>query len=93
MMVYHDFRISAELSGRMFENYVPSELIKVGKTVMYWQTKGKADVDFVVKEGQCNTHRGQAKETRAPRPASNHKTVLPRLLIHIPNIRFRQSGW
>ncbi len=49
--VANDFRMGAELNGRIFENYVLSELIKAGKNVRYWQSKGKAEVDFVVQDG------------------------------------------
>ena len=38
----------AELDGALFENYVLSELIKMGHRPKYWRTKAKAEVDFVV---------------------------------------------
>ena len=34
--------------GRLFENYVLSELVKMGFEPRYWRTKSKAEVDFVV---------------------------------------------
>lgn len=37
-----------ELSGKVFENYVLSELWKVGTDPRYWRTKNGAEVDFVV---------------------------------------------
>lgn len=49
--VANDFRKGAESDGKVFENYVLSELMKAGKKVRYWQTKGKAEVDFVVQDG------------------------------------------
>lgn len=38
----------AELSGSLFENYVFSELLKMGFTPKYWRSKSKAEVDFVI---------------------------------------------
>ena len=38
--------------GRLFENYVFSELIKMGIYPKYWRTKSKAEVDFVVEDGK-----------------------------------------
>ncbi|MBI5254027.1 MAG: ATP-binding protein [Euryarchaeota archaeon] len=38
------------LDGRLFENYVLSELIKMGFAPKYWRTKSKAEVDFVVEK-------------------------------------------
>jgi hypothetical protein len=37
-----------ELDGALFENYVLTELIKMGLVVKYWRTKSNAEVDFVV---------------------------------------------
>ena len=34
--------------GALFENYVFSELLKLGITPKYWRTKAKAEVDFVI---------------------------------------------
>lgn len=43
----------AEPDGPLFENYVFTELLKLGFTPKYWRTKAKAEVDFVVeKEGE-----------------------------------------
>jgi len=36
--------------GKLFENYVFTELLKLGLTVKYWQTKSKAEVDFVIEK-------------------------------------------
>lgn len=42
-----------EPGGELFENYVFSELLKMGVVPKYWRTKAKAEVDFVVeKEGE-----------------------------------------
>ena len=41
-----------DMNGELFENYVLSELVKMGFTPKCWRTKAKAEVDFVVeKEG------------------------------------------
>lgn len=42
----------AEPSGELFENYVLSELIKLGFQPKYWRTKSKAEVDFVIEKGK-----------------------------------------
>ena len=39
-----------EPDGKLFENYVASELIKIGLTPKYWRTKSKAEVDFVIEK-------------------------------------------
>ncbi len=46
-----EFNVSLENKGKLFENYVMSELVKAGKTINYWQTKGGAEVDFIVHNG------------------------------------------
>lgn len=37
--------------GKLFENYVLTELLKMDLSVRYWQTKSKAEVDFIVEKG------------------------------------------
>lgn len=41
---------AAEPDGNLFENYVFSELLKMGFQPKYWRTKSKAEVDFVVEK-------------------------------------------
>jgi hypothetical protein len=41
------FPLSLENQGKLFENYVLTELIKLDMEVRYWQTKSKAEVDFI----------------------------------------------
>ncbi len=36
--------------GALYENFVASEMIKLGKEIKYWRTKSKAEVDFVLEE-------------------------------------------
>ncbi len=43
---------NSEFEGKVFENYVLSELIKLGFKVKYWRTKSKAEVDFVIEKGK-----------------------------------------
>ncbi|MBA3045694.1 MAG: ATP-binding protein [Candidatus Thermoplasmatota archaeon] len=44
-------RFDPKSSGSLFENYVLSELLKMGHTTKYWRTKSKAEVDFVLEIG------------------------------------------
>jgi len=46
-------RFQAEPDGRMFENYVLSEIVKTGFSPKYWRTKAKTEVDFVVEADNC----------------------------------------
>ncbi len=39
-----------EIEGKLFENYVLSELTKAGFTPKYWRNKSKAEVDFIVEK-------------------------------------------
>jgi predicted AAA+ superfamily ATPase len=39
-----------EPEGRLFENYVFSELIKLGLNIKYWRTKTKMEVDFIIEK-------------------------------------------
>ncbi|MEA2054669.1 MAG: ATP-binding protein [Candidatus Thermoplasmatota archaeon] len=39
-----------EPDGKLFENYVFSELLKMGRVPKYWRTKTKTEVDFVVEQ-------------------------------------------
>ncbi len=41
-------RFDSEPEGKLFENYVLSELIKIGFSPRYWRTKSKAEVDFII---------------------------------------------
>jgi len=41
----------SEPDGRLFENYVFSELVKSGFSPKYWRTKAGAEVDFVIEVG------------------------------------------
>lgn len=36
--------------GKLFENYILSEIVKMGLTVRYWRTKAMAEVDFIVEK-------------------------------------------
>jgi len=38
----------SELDGKLFENYIASELVKSGFILKHWRTKSKAEVDFVI---------------------------------------------
>lgn len=40
-----------EPDGNLFENYILSELIKLGFLPKHWRTKSKAEVDFVIEKG------------------------------------------
>ena len=40
----------AQVGGRVFENYVLVELLKMGYRPNYWRTRAKAEVDFVIDE-------------------------------------------
>ncbi len=39
-----------EPGGKLFENYVLSELVKIGFSPKHWRTKSKAEVDFVIEK-------------------------------------------
>ena len=38
------------LDGKLFENYVLTELLKMGFSPKYWRTKTKTEVDFIVEK-------------------------------------------
>ncbi len=38
------------MDGSLFENYVLSELLKIGFKPKYWRTKSKPEVDFIVEK-------------------------------------------
>jgi len=45
-------QFNVEPDGKLFENYVFSELTKLGFTPKYWRTKSKAEVDFIIQDGK-----------------------------------------
>jgi len=45
-------QFDVEPTGKLFENYVFSELLKLGIMPKYWRTKSKAEVDFIVETDQ-----------------------------------------
>ncbi len=49
--VANDFVIGAESAGKLFENYLFSELLKSGFDVKFWQSKSRAEVDFIIRKG------------------------------------------
>jgi predicted AAA+ superfamily ATPase len=50
--IINNFPKTLDNEGKLFENYVFCELTKLGKQAKYWQTKSKAEVDFIIeKEG------------------------------------------
>lgn len=51
-VIAKEFFTSPENKGKMFENYVLTELIKAGREVKYWQTKGGSEVDFIIQNGK-----------------------------------------
>ena len=38
----------SNIDGKLFENYVLTELLKIGLAPKYWRTKNKTEVDFIV---------------------------------------------
>jgi hypothetical protein len=46
--IANDFPATDENNGKLFENYVFCELLKLNFQVKYWQTKAGAEVDFVL---------------------------------------------
>ncbi len=57
------------VDGRLFENYVFSELLKAGFFPKYWRTKAGAEVDFVIEAGEkiipieCKVHADSANRS------------------------------
>lgn len=49
--ISNSFHIPPETKGKLFENFVFSELVKNGEEVRYWRSKNNAEVDFVVQRG------------------------------------------
>ena len=43
---------ASEVDGKLFENYVFSELLKAGFSPKYWRTKAGAEVDFILESGE-----------------------------------------
>ena len=41
-------RFEINIDGKLFENYVLTELLKMGFTPKYWRTKTKTEVDFII---------------------------------------------
>ncbi|HII53732.1 hypothetical protein AUJ13_05110 [Candidatus Micrarchaeota archaeon CG1_02_49_24] len=50
--VLSEYPASLDNTGGLFENYVFAELLKTGHPVNFWRTKSKAEVDFVISQGQ-----------------------------------------
>jgi len=47
-----DSSIGSGFKGAINENYVATELISSGYTPYYWESEGKAEVDFVIQTGE-----------------------------------------
>ncbi len=48
--VVNDFPTSLETRGKLFENYVFTELLKAGFQPKYWRSKTGAEVDFIIEK-------------------------------------------
>jgi len=48
--IANNFPVNTDNFGKLFENYVFCELLKMNMQIKYWQTKGGAEVDFVVEK-------------------------------------------
>ena len=48
--ISNEFKLYAENKGKMFENYVFTELLKLGLTIRYWRSKNNQEIDFVVEK-------------------------------------------
>lgn len=75
-----DFPATLDDQGRLFENYVFTELLKHAESVKFWRTKSKSEVDFVVKKagrlipieaklGRCGMTKGLASFIESHRPS------------------------
>lgn len=42
--------LNKDPDGKLFENYIATELIKIGFIPKYWRTKSKAEVDFIIEK-------------------------------------------
>lgn len=51
-IITHDFQPLALRNdkGNLYENFIASELLKMGIEVKYWRTKSKAEVDFIIQK-------------------------------------------
>ncbi len=47
-IISKDFDV--KINGKLFENYVLTELLKLGYTPKYWRTKTKTEVDFIIEK-------------------------------------------
>ena len=51
--IANEFPLTLDNKGKLFENYVLTELLKLGLTVKYWLTKTQLEVDFIIeKDGE-----------------------------------------
>ncbi|MFH1520721.1 MAG: ATP-binding protein, partial [Candidatus Micrarchaeota archaeon] len=48
--IANEFPSELENNGKLFENYVFCELLKLGLHIKYWHTKSKAEVDFIIEK-------------------------------------------
>lgn len=67
---------NAPPDGRLFENYVLTELMKMGHDVKHWRTKGGAEVDFVVDLGRGVVPVECKLRSRPPRLGSGLKSFI-----------------
>ncbi|MBS3141710.1 ATP-binding protein [Candidatus Woesearchaeota archaeon] len=47
---YTSKKFDSEIEGALFENYVLSELIKIGLLPKYWRAKSGSEVDFIIEK-------------------------------------------
>ena len=50
--IIRHFPLTLENEGKLFENYVYCELVKLDLTVKYWQMKSGLEVDFIAGKGE-----------------------------------------
>lgn len=51
-LILSNTNIGGEAKGALTENYIAQELLAKGYTAFYWESDGKAEVDFVLQQGE-----------------------------------------
>ena len=81
-----------DIKGSLAENYVATSLVSNGNTIYYWESQGKAEVDFVIQNKDGQVIPIEVKSSENVRSKSLHQFVTrynPAYSIRISTKNFR----
>ncbi|MDR1405237.1 MAG: AAA family ATPase [Candidatus Methanoplasma sp.] len=90
MSVLTDTNLGGEAKGALAENYVAQEIVAAGRNLYYWESDGKAEVDFILQgeRGAIPVEVKAAENTRSRSLGVFKETYSPEYSVRISSKNF-----